>query len=162
MLPHGCTEVGVEMKVDWQFLTCRPGVACSVTGVGETIMRAGLARAVTTQMQASTALAVDSICEATIRENILDGQPAALPCPHKDCGILAIRVNASGASTFKTLSGSSTSCCCSGLLADCCVASKSRVFRAALHARICMLGPMSISFMQRYVHSCPWTEHLNG
>ncbi len=81
-------------------------------------MRAGLARAVATQMQTSTALAVDSICEASITDNILNGQPAALPCPHRDCGILAVRVTASGASSSKTPDGSSTSCCCRSLLAD--------------------------------------------
>ena len=69
---------------------------CSVTGVGEAIMRAGMARAVTAQLSCSSNLAVDCVCEAAIRENILEGQPAALACPHKDCGILAVRVRSSG------------------------------------------------------------------
>lgn len=71
-------------------------MACSITGVGEIIMRAGLARAVCTQILQSPATAVDSMCGTSIRENILEGQPAALPCPHKDCGILAVRVVAPG------------------------------------------------------------------
>ena len=59
-------------------------------------MRAGLARAVCTQMMKSPAMAVDDTCEAAIRENILHGQPAGIPCPHKDCGILAVRVYTPG------------------------------------------------------------------
>ncbi len=61
-------------------------------------MRAGLAKAVCTQMLNTPAMTVDGTCEASIRENILEGQPAAIPCPHKDCGILAVRVNTSGGS----------------------------------------------------------------
>ena len=79
---------------------CRLGGACSVTGVGEAIMRAGLARAVAAQLSCSSDSAVDSLCEAAIRENIIEGQPAALACPHKDCGILAVRVSSSGKTTL--------------------------------------------------------------
>ena len=79
---------------------CRLGGACSVTGVGEAIMRAGLARAVAAQLSCSSDLAVDSLCEAAIRDSILDGQPAALTCPHKDCGILGVRVRSSGMPTL--------------------------------------------------------------
>ena len=74
----------------------RLGGACSVTGVGEAIIRAGLARAVTAQLACSSDVAVDSVCEAAVRENILEGQPAALTSSHKDCGILAVRVRSSG------------------------------------------------------------------
>ena len=63
-------------------------------------MRAGLARAVTAQLSCSSDLAVDSLCETAIREGILDGQPVALTCPHKDCGILAVRVRSSGMTTL--------------------------------------------------------------
>ena len=59
-------------------------------------MRAGLARVVTAQLSCNSDLAVDNVCEEAIRENILEGQPAALACPHKDCGILAVRVRSSG------------------------------------------------------------------
>ena len=83
-----------HQQTEWW--SCRSGVACSVTGVGESIMRAGLAKAVCTQMLNTPAKAVDDTCEASIRDNILEGQPAAIPCPHKDCGILAVRVNAAG------------------------------------------------------------------
>lgn len=84
------------LQPDQQGCTCRPGVACSVTGVGEAIMRTGLARAVAKQLSASADSTVDSVCEVSIRQDILQGQPAAVACPHKDCGILAVRVNAQG------------------------------------------------------------------
>jgi len=48
----------------------RPGVACIVAGVGEATMWAGMAHAVSGQMQSSKALAVDSICEAPITDNL--------------------------------------------------------------------------------------------
>lgn len=83
--------------IDPTFDPCRPGVACSVTGVGESIMRAGLARAVSAALRSDRDAIVDSVCEAAIRENILEGQPFAAACPHKDCGVLAVRVDAPGA-----------------------------------------------------------------
>ena len=68
-----------------------------MTGVGESIMRAGLARAVSAALQSDRDATVDSVCEAAIREDILEGQPFAAACPHKDCGILAVRVDAPSA-----------------------------------------------------------------
>lgn len=68
-----------------------------MTGVGESIMRTGLARAVSAALRSDRDTTVDSVCEAAIRENILEGQPFAAACPHKDCGVLAVRVDAPGA-----------------------------------------------------------------
>ncbi|EIE19581.1 N-terminal nucleophile aminohydrolase [Coccomyxa subellipsoidea C-169] len=85
----------------------RPAVACSVTGVGEAIMRAGLARACADSLRADAAAAaspdlsaastVDAVCAQEIRDRIELGQPAGLACPHQDCGVLAVRVSRSAA-----------------------------------------------------------------
>lgn len=84
---------------------CRPAVACSVTGVGEAIMRAGLSRACAEALQVDAAAAaaeadarastVDAVCGREIRDCVELGQPAGLPCPHRDCGVLAVRVSRS-------------------------------------------------------------------
>ena len=68
-----------------------------MTGVGESIMRAGLAQAVSATLRFNRDAIVDRVCEAAIRENVLEGQPFVAACPHKDCGVLAIRVDAPGA-----------------------------------------------------------------
>lgn len=84
---------------------CRPAVACSVTGVGEAVMRAGLSRACAEALQVDAAAAaaeadartstVDAVCGREIRDCVELGQPAGLPCPHRDCGVLAVRVSRS-------------------------------------------------------------------
>lgn len=75
----------------------RPGVACSVTGVGEVIMRAGLARACGAALQAADAgeqaPSCSDACQQAIQRHVLQGQPEGLPCPHRDCGILALTIN---------------------------------------------------------------------
>lgn len=88
---------------------CRLAVACSVTGVGEAMMRAGLARARADALAADTETAgeagalsdsasmVDAVCAREIRNRIEAGQPPRLPCPHRDCGVLAGRVSRSAA-----------------------------------------------------------------
>ena len=49
---------------------CRPGVACSVSGVGEAIIRANLARACC-QLMLDAGLSVESACEQAMRSSIL-------------------------------------------------------------------------------------------
>jgi hypothetical protein len=92
------------------WLVCRPAVACSVTGVGEAIMRAGLARECARSLAehcpaawaaagkscadlATDVRGVDDISANVICGRIECGQPAALPCPHMDCGVLAVRAS---------------------------------------------------------------------
>lgn len=38
------------------------------------------------------AAGVDAVCGQEIRERVELGQPGGLPCPHCDCGVLAVRV----------------------------------------------------------------------
>ena len=85
------------MRVTHVVCVChRPGVACSVTGGGEVIMRAGLARACGAALQAADAgeqaPCCSDACLQAIQRHVLQGQPESLPCPHRDCGILAITV----------------------------------------------------------------------
>ncbi len=68
-------------------------------------MRAGLARACADALAAdgdTGALGefqstVDEVCGREIRDRIEAGQPPLLPCPHHDCGVLAVRVSRSAA-----------------------------------------------------------------
>lgn len=72
-------------------------------------MRAALARAACAALRAAPTAAADAAnsgaagepaacaavtdaCARAIRELVADGQPPALPCPHSDCGALAVRV----------------------------------------------------------------------
>ena len=73
----------------------RPGVACSVTGVGEVVIRAGLARACAAVLQENrgSALSCSGACQEVITQKVVEGQPAGLPCPHRDCGVLAVTVS---------------------------------------------------------------------
>ncbi|KAK9918491.1 hypothetical protein WJX75_004444 [Coccomyxa subellipsoidea] len=99
MFGSGCWAADAEPSPD------RPAVACSVTGVGEAVMRAGLSRACAEALQVDAAAAaaeadartstVDAICGREIRDCVELGQPAGLPCPHRDCGVLAVRVSRS-------------------------------------------------------------------
>ncbi|BDA46619.1 Threonine aspartase 1 at N-terminal half [Coccomyxa sp. Obi] len=104
MFGCGCWAADVELD------SGRPAVACSVTGVGEAIMRAGLARACAKALAADaetagdgagalgdSASTVDAVCAREIRKRIEAGQPPMLPCPHRDCGVLAVRVSRSAA-----------------------------------------------------------------
>lgn len=69
-------------------------------------MHAGLARACADSLAAEvetagdpgaladdSASTVDAVCAREIRERIEAGQPPRLPCPHRDCGVLAVRVS---------------------------------------------------------------------
>ena len=61
----------------------------------------GLARVVTAQLSLQQQLGGRQRCAKQLsRENILEGQPAALTCPQKDCGILAVRVKSPGVITL--------------------------------------------------------------
>ena len=70
----------------------RPGVAVSATGVGEAIMRAGLARRLGGALALQETLLPGATAADVLREGMLLGQPAALPAPPVDCGALALQV----------------------------------------------------------------------
>ena len=72
-------------------------MAVSTTGVGEAVMRAGLARRLGEALATPETLpqggALPGAAAARVlREAVLLGQPAALPAPPVDCGALALRV----------------------------------------------------------------------
>lgn len=58
-------------------------------------MRAGLARACAAALQASSgdAQSCSSAAQRVIAQHVVEGQPPALPCPHRDCGVLAVTVS---------------------------------------------------------------------
>lgn len=73
-------------------------------------MRAGLARACADALAVGSeraedagalgddsASTVDAVCGREIQSRIEGGQPPRLPCPHRDCGVLAVRVSRSAA-----------------------------------------------------------------
>ena len=75
----------------------RPGVAVSTTGVGEAIMRTGLARRLGEALALPQTLSPGgappgAAAARVLLEDVLLGQPAALPAPPVDCGALALRV----------------------------------------------------------------------
>lgn len=89
----------------------RPGVAVSTTGVGEAVMRAGLARRLGEALGLPQTLpqggALPGAAAARVlREAVLLGQPAALPPPPLDCGALALRVVLHPASPIMGSAGS--------------------------------------------------------
>lgn len=55
----------------------RPAVACSVTGVGESIIRAGLAREVA-QAAADGAVDLDAACSAAMEQGMLQARHMTL------------------------------------------------------------------------------------
>ena len=58
-------------------------------------MRAGLARACAAALQANSgeAQSCSSACQRVIARHVVEGQPPGLPCPHRDCGVLAVTVS---------------------------------------------------------------------
>lgn len=64
----------------------------SVSGVGESITRAGLARALAERLQEAGERAPGEAAGGVLRERVLAGQPRALPPAPADCGALALRV----------------------------------------------------------------------
>lgn len=67
-----------------------PSVACSVTGVGESIMRACLARTCCDHLVKQVSAPIDEVCSSVITQLILQ-QSHPGPSLPKDCGIIAVR-----------------------------------------------------------------------
>ena len=65
-----CVSCLLPTHTQDQCQICRPGVACSVSGVGEAIIRANLARACC-QLMLDAGLSVESACEQAVRSSIL-------------------------------------------------------------------------------------------
>ncbi|KAK9809785.1 hypothetical protein WJX73_006512 [Symbiochloris irregularis] len=102
----GVSSGGIALKVDgrigeaamhgcgcWASSSSGRGqasVACSVTGVGEPVMRTGLARSCCQRLQAEPDESVDAICSAAIDEAVTAAADMGPDIP-KDFGIIAAR-----------------------------------------------------------------------